>query len=291
MNKHGLWALLVSAALALTMIAGAGAEIIPPQGEGQVGYQAVVLCNSLSVRETQSTRAKAVKSLRFGDTFVTQNVVGGWAAVFQSEEEGPIGYVLSDYIAVDPAWYQCEGSTAVYAWGDESAPKVALLDRGTKLPLLKDMGDWLVIGLRGASGWVKKTEKDRAATTPSLPPIGELTRADLITNRGVFTLTTATGLSWIRQSFSAADAIAEPSCPFNATLILYQRDGQTLVFSPATDGCPYFRTMDGQCLAYGNRDAALRLYGTTSGIARQFYAWFGLSVDDLNGETGAGNSW
>ena len=274
-----------AALLALLLSSHAMAEIIPPNGPGQIGYQAVVLCNSLSVREEKSTKAKTVKSLRFGDTFVTQTVSDGWADVFQSETEGPVGWVLTDYIAIDPAWYRCETSTAVYAWGDTNAPKVALLDRGTKLPLLGNMGDWLVVGLRGASGWIQKTDKDRAATSQQMTPIGELTRADLITGSGVYTLTAAAGLSWLQQNYAIAESIAAPDCTFNATLILYQKDGQPLAFSVATDGCPYLRAMDGQYFAYGDRDAALRQYGTTSGISRAFFSWFGLSLEMLAGES------
>ena len=67
-----------------------------------------------------------------------------------------VGYVTTDYIAIDPAWYRTEGRTRVYAWGDTSAPKVALLEKDTTVPILKEEGDWLVVSLRGASGWIHK---------------------------------------------------------------------------------------------------------------------------------------
>ena len=62
---------------------------------------------------------------------------------------------------INPAWYVTEKSTAVYAWNDVNAPKVALLDKDTVLPILKDDGDWLVVSLRGASGWIRKTASDK----------------------------------------------------------------------------------------------------------------------------------
>jgi hypothetical protein len=37
-----------------------------------------------------------------------------------------------------------------------TAPKVGLLDADTTLPILKDEGEWLIVGLRGATGWIKK---------------------------------------------------------------------------------------------------------------------------------------
>ena len=281
MLKNGIKIAALALLILMLTVGSCLAEIIPPNGPGQIGYQAVVLCNSLSVRETMSTKAKAVKSMRAGDTFIVTTVTNGWADVFAGEDEGSvIGWVLADYIAVDPAWYRCEGSTPVYAWGDTAAPKVALLDRGTKLPLLKDMGDWVVVSLRGASGWIQKTDLDRASTANPLG-LGELSRADLITPQGVYTLFDMSGLKWLSQAFSSAEAVSPTGCPFDCTLILYQTNGQTLVVNPASDGCPYIRTSDGNEYAFGDRAAALRQYGSTSGIAQTFYAWFGVSVDTL----------
>ena len=41
--------------------------------------------------------------------------------------------------------------------------EVGLLDDGEMLPILKDDGDWLVVGLRGAAGWILKTDADKAS--------------------------------------------------------------------------------------------------------------------------------
>ena len=60
------------------------------------------------------------------------------------------------YLVINPAWYVTEKNTAVYAWDDTAAPKVALLDRGVRLPILKDTGSWYIVSLRGAVGWVRK---------------------------------------------------------------------------------------------------------------------------------------
>ena len=280
MLKNGMKIAVLALLILMLTVGHSMAEIIPPNGPGQIGYQAVVLCNSLSVRETMSTKAKAVKSLRAGDTFIVQTVSNGWADVFVSETGGSIGWVLADYIAVDPAWYKCETSTPVFAWGDTAAPKVALLDRGTKLPILKDMGDWLVVSLRGASGWIQKTATDKAGSAQSLA-IGDLSRADLITPRGVYTLFETSGLKWIYQAFSSAEAVSPTGCAFDCTLILYQTNGQTLVVYPASDGCPYLRTAEGDYYAFGDRAAALRQFGSTASIAETFYAWFGVSVGNL----------
>jgi hypothetical protein len=53
-------------------------------------------------------------------------------------------------------WYVTEKETAVYAWNDTAALKVALLDKDTRLPVLKEEGDWYIVSLRGAVGWIHK---------------------------------------------------------------------------------------------------------------------------------------
>ena len=141
------------------------ADIIPPYGEGQIGLTAVVLCSNLTVRKDRSASSEAVTTLNAGARFMVQNQVDGWADCFISDDVdgGCSGWVNADYIVVDPAWYRTNGSTPVYAWNDTKAPRVGLLDDGEMLPILKDEGDWLVVGLRGAAGWILKTDADKAS--------------------------------------------------------------------------------------------------------------------------------
>ena len=141
------------------------ADIIPPYGEGQIGLTAVVLCSNLTVRKDRSASSEAVTTLNAGARFMVQNQVDGWADCFLSDDVdgGCSGWVNADYIVVDPAWYRTNGSTPVYAWNDTKAPRVGLLDDGEMLPILKDEGDWLVVGLRGAAGWILKTDADKAS--------------------------------------------------------------------------------------------------------------------------------
>ena len=164
------WMMLL---IALVILAASGsvcsAEILPPHGEGQIGWQAVVLCESLTVRQSQSASSAAVKTLRYGSTFIVQKVQNGWADCFLSDAEdtGPSGWVNADYIVIDPAWYRTDASTPVYAWNELAAPKVALLNKGTTLPILKDEGEWLLVSLRGAAGWIHKTAADRLSSGQS----------------------------------------------------------------------------------------------------------------------------
>ena len=156
MKKYVLLTVLAALVLMLVSNGIAMAEIIPPYGMGQIGYHGAVLCQELTVRKAPDTSSKAVKTLRCGDFILVLEQEDGWAYLTQSdaEDEDPVGWVNADYIVVDPAWYRTEGSTPVYAWDDTSAPKVALLGADKTLPILRDEGDWLLVSLRGAVGWI-----------------------------------------------------------------------------------------------------------------------------------------
>ena len=132
------------------------AEILPPHGEGQIGLEAVILCERLALFRAPGGEAEAVGVLRYGDSIVVLKQSDGWAEVFTSDavDADPAGWVNTDYIMIDPAWYRTEEATPVYAWNDTDAPKVDLLEKDTILPILKTDGDWLVVSLRGATGWI-----------------------------------------------------------------------------------------------------------------------------------------
>ncbi len=167
MMKHFRFAVLALAIVIFGCMATVHAEIIPPYGEGQIGYQAVVLCEKLTLREEPAASARALKTLEYGrrinviENENTRAKSNGWAyCVLGDSEDAPAGWVNPDYIIVDPAWYRADKQTPVYAWNDTAASKVALLDAGTTLPILKEEGNWLIVSLRGAVGWIRKGAGD-----------------------------------------------------------------------------------------------------------------------------------
>lgn len=265
------------------------AEILPAHGEGQIGYQAVVLCESLTVRQDRSASARAVKTLYYGDTFAVQDSWDGWASCFISDDvnAGQTGWVNSDYIIVNPTWYRTDDTTPVYAWNDTMAPKVALLNKGTVLPILKDDGEWLIVSLRGATGWIYKNAADRLATdtAEAIRLITNLNRAELITPKETYMLSDEAGLQWIEENFSIAQPIVSAGCPFDATLTLFFKDGSTMTLYVATDSCHTFRTEDGSYFAYGNGEEALRQYDSSAIIGETFWGLFGLTskYEDIYG--------
>lgn len=150
----------ITAAAALMILFGclgmANAEIIPAEGGGwQIGPVSVVLCEELTLREEPHDSAKAIDTLRYGYRPIVIRQENGWAyCALGDSEDATVGWLKADYIVVNPAWYRTEAATPVYAWNDTAACKIALLSRDTILPILKQEGEWLVVSLRGAAGWI-----------------------------------------------------------------------------------------------------------------------------------------
>ncbi len=162
MKKHA-WKTILLIMILLTGILGtAQAEIIPSRGMGQTGLQASVLCSSLTLREEPDAASKALQTLKYRDLIIVTEQKDGWArCVLGDAENSPSGWVNADYIVIDPAWYRTETATPVYAWKDTAAPKVALLEANTEfldpdtyLAVLKKEGEWILVSLRGAAGWI-----------------------------------------------------------------------------------------------------------------------------------------
>jgi len=147
--------------IVMLVAASASASVLPPEGissgylefTGIEAFRAVVLCESLSVCDEPG--GTVTDTLHFGDMLMTTRSAEGWADCMYSDGSKS-GWVRSDYILVDPAYYRTDAQTAVYAYGDLSAPRVALLDSGEKLPIIAEMDGWHVVSLRGASGWIRE---------------------------------------------------------------------------------------------------------------------------------------
>ena len=166
MKKFTWLTILTALILALGCLGAAFAEIIPAAEPGQqLGYQAVVLCETLTLRESSSSSSKALQTLNYGDLPIVvgadlpagpREENGFVYCVLGDSEDSPSGWLNADYLAINPAWYITEKATAVHAWNDSTAPKVALLDKGTRLPILREEGEWYIVSLRGAVGWIHK---------------------------------------------------------------------------------------------------------------------------------------
>ena len=152
----------ILASTVLMLCSTAHAEILPAHGFGQIGLSSRVLCENLSLYQEPDTDSRVVETLSNDDRIIVTDQSDGWARVVLGDsEDSPSGWVKSDYIVIDPEWYKTDDSTPVYAWGSTKANKIALLNEDITLPILKNDDEWVVVSLRGASGWIKKTDSDR----------------------------------------------------------------------------------------------------------------------------------
>ena len=117
MKKHFRFIILALLVLVLGSAAAARAEIIPPYGEGQIGLQAVVLCENLTVREEPRAGAREVTTLPYGRRFAVQKQENGWADCFASDavDAGQTGTLIKQ----EGAWYKVKVGDItgyVYNW-------------------------------------------------------------------------------------------------------------------------------------------------------------------------------
>ena len=120
MKKHIWLTILALMLIVFGSFVTVQAEVLAPYGEGQIGLQAVVLCDSLTVREQPSVNTRAVRILHSEDRIIVTKQEDGWAQICISDavDAGPEGWVKTDYIVIDPAWYRADSATPVYAWND-----------------------------------------------------------------------------------------------------------------------------------------------------------------------------
>ncbi|MBQ8136884.1 MAG: hypothetical protein IJ174_05555 [Clostridia bacterium] len=92
MKKQFFLTVLTALILALTSVGFVQAEILPAYGEGQNGRQAMVLCETLSLRREPSVASNVVKTLRYGDMPIVIRVEDGWAyCALGDAETSPTG--------------------------------------------------------------------------------------------------------------------------------------------------------------------------------------------------------
>lgn len=248
--------------LAICMLAGnACATILEPKGvdlafklfSGIEAREAVVLCRSLSALADHAGNAKKVKSLSVGDTFLTWESWNEWQNCYYSDGKDP-AWVRDYYVLTDPAYYVTDGQTAVYAYGDTTAPRVALLGRNEELPIILETEDWCVVGLRGAAGWIRKTSKDNVHQSRFQPDsLYNLKSAELIWAGDSITVSDPHVLARLSALLTDVNSMGRSiaGCPFDNYLRLTLETDEELVLALASDSCAIFRA-NGKDYRYGN---------------------------------------
>lgn len=260
---------LLAFLLILTMGAScASATILPASGVDEdfkawTGIEctpAVVLCQTLSVLDNRGDQGgKKVETLRYsGQTIPVIESWDGYARIYYSDGN-KTGWVRSDYLMMDPAWYVCDEDVQVYAYPDTMAPRVALLDKGTKLPILTEYDDdksisgWVCVSLRGAAGWIRKTPADTANQTWFRPEmLTDITYAQISLEGeeplGCTAPGTLAALSELLVNAEDEGGMVA-GCPFTAVLNLVTAQGESIALLLATDSCCVYR-VDGRDYAY-----------------------------------------
>lgn len=130
-------------------------------------YPGVVISQNVSLRESPSTGAKRLASIPNGSIFDLLDEQDGWYRVdyWDGKTALPLeGWVLVDFVVRDPSFITTTESTFVYAVPDRSAKKVAQLTSGTQLVIIAEWGDFWVVNLRSASGFIYKKDVEANIT-------------------------------------------------------------------------------------------------------------------------------
>ena len=243
----------------LLLINAASATILPATGvdddflawTGISCTPAVVLCESLTVldeRGDQGGKPVEVK-LYSGKTIPVIESWDGYAKIYYSDGN-KTGWVRNEYLMMNPAWYVCDEAVAVYAYPDTMAPRVALLEKGTELPILTEYDDresmngWVCVSLRAAAGWIKKTPQDTVNQTFFRPEmLTDIAKAQLTFGGDTYLCSDAARLDELEELLTHVEdhGFAISGCPFTAVLSLTLADGSRVDLQLATDSCCVYR--------------------------------------------------
>ncbi len=257
--------------LLLTFVLGftsAQATILPAEGVDESFYNytgiectpAVVLCETLSIYDARGDQGgQKVAELNYtGGAIPVLQSWDGWAEISYLDAT-KTGWVRNEYLMMDPQWYLCDTDTKVYAYPYAMAPRVALLDAGTTLPILTEYEDgesvsgWVCVSLRGAAGWIRKTPADTVSETWFRPALlAEIVQADLILPDGRFVTMNdeeaCAALALLLTSTNDTGGLMA-GCPFTAQLNVCTASGQWIELEIATDSCCVYR-VDGRDYQY-----------------------------------------
>ena len=259
--------IMAAMAAVLLMIASAAADILPPEGvmkdfrnfSGIEAKRAYVLCESLTVRADRDQSAKAVATLKFGETFLTWESWDGWCNCYYSDGR-EVGWVKNQYVVIDPATYVTTAETPVYAYPD-SIQRGALLDPGVRLPIIYEDNTWCVVSLRGASGWIMKTPQDTAADFWFRPEmLGTISAATLsVQYQGQSydaALTDPAKLAELAALLSVAEDMGGTmaGCPFGVITLTLLTPHGPVSLDIAADSCNVYRVDGARDYAYSEQE-------------------------------------
>ena len=250
----------------LFLFPSALASILPPSGVDEdfkawTGIEctpAVILCESLTILDERGDQGGKAVDTRYysGKTIPVIESWDGYAKIYYADGT-KTGWVRNEYLMMDPGWYICDEDMQVYAYPDVMAPRIAYLEKNTKLPILTEYDDgsirgWVCVSLRGAAGWIRKTPRDTANQTWFRPEmVTSLASATLTLNHETILCNDPGTLDQLSALLIHAEdkGGTVSGCPFTATLLLTLTNGKEIEMQLATDSCCVYR-VDGRDYAY-----------------------------------------
>lgn len=117
-----------------------------------------VLCETLSLRENPDATSKIIQTMTYGTYCTVIEEIGSWYYVTCRDDQNLrySGWVRKEYVLVNPDYFVPDGETPVYAMPSGSSKRVGLISGETRYPIIGEINGFLVISLRGASGFVVK---------------------------------------------------------------------------------------------------------------------------------------
>ena len=242
------------------------ASILPPSGVDEdfkawTGIEctpAVILCESLTILDQRGDQGGKAVDTRYysGKTIPVIESWDGYAKIYYADGT-KTGWVRNEYLMMDPSWYICDEDMQVYAYPDVMAPRIAYLEKNTKLPILTEYDDgsirgWVCVSLRGAAGWIRKTPRDTAKQTWFRPEMtNDLISAKLILKNSTIPCNDPNTLDQLSALLAHVEdkGGAVSGCPFTAALLLTLSSGKEIELLLATDSCCIYR-VDGRDYAY-----------------------------------------
>lgn len=124
-------------------------------------YPGIVISQNVSLRAEPSTGATRLATISNGTVLDLLNEQNGWyqVAYYDGKSVMPLqGWVRNDYIVRNPSFITTTALTYVYAMPALDSKKVGQLVAGTQLVVIGEFGDFWVVNLRSASGFIYKRD-------------------------------------------------------------------------------------------------------------------------------------
>ena len=120
----------------------------------------VVISQNVTLRQSPSTTAKQLARPANGAVLYILGVQGDWYHVrfYDAGNTQLEGYVRTHFVVENPAFVTTTKNTYVYAIPSRQSKMVGELVPGTQLVVIGEFGDFWVVNLRSASGFIHKSD-------------------------------------------------------------------------------------------------------------------------------------